>query len=86
MICSSLNLLRFISSVLCWAGLYFKPEEISQGRSAVDEMDDMALARVRSNAERVTKMTDEAGQTAVYRSGSGNLNSWDRWIFRAMAA
>jgi len=33
---------------------------------AVDEMDDMALARVVNDAERVTNMTDEAGQTALY--------------------
>jgi len=36
MICSSENLLRFISSVLRWAGLYFKLEEFSQGRSGED--------------------------------------------------
>lgn len=33
---------------------------------AVDEMDDLAVARVKADAERVAKMTDEAGQTALY--------------------
>jgi hypothetical protein len=56
---------------------------------AVDEMDDMALARVVNDAERVTNMVDEAGQTALYsviedRTHLDNLgNAYDRvqWMF-----
>ncbi|MDX9859292.1 MAG: hypothetical protein RBS99_00100 [Rhodospirillales bacterium] len=43
---------------------------------AVDAMDDLALARVRNDAERVTKMTDDAGQTALY-SVVGNRTNLD---------
>ncbi len=57
---------------------------------AVDKMDDMALARVVKDAERVTSMVDEAGQTALYsvikdRANLDNLgNAYDRvqWMFR----
>lgn len=38
MICSSVNLLRFISPSSRWAGLYFKLEEISQGRSSANSL------------------------------------------------
>ena len=57
---------------------------------AVDKMDDMALARVVKDAERVTSMVDEAGQTALYsviedRANLDNLgNAYDRvqWMFQ----
>ena len=56
----------------------------------VDEMDDMTLARVVNDAERVTNMADEAGQTALYsviedRTQLDNLgNAHERvlWMFR----
>jgi len=35
MICSSENLLRFMSSVLSMGGLYFKLEEFARGRSSM---------------------------------------------------
>jgi len=57
---------------------------------AVDEMDDTTLARVINDAERVTNMADEAGQTALYsviedRARLDSLgNAYDRvqWMFR----
>ena len=56
---------------------------------AVDEMDDMALARVVNDAERVTNMTDEAGQTALYSviddrthlDTLGNAHDRALWMF-----
>jgi len=55
----------------------------------VDEMDETALARVVNDAERVTKMADEAGQNALFgvvadRTTLDNLgNAHDRalWVF-----
>ncbi len=66
-----------------------EPEVVQSLLQAVDEMDGMALARVRSNAERVTKMTDEAGQTALYSvvddrtrlDGLGNAHDRALWLF-----
>lgn len=57
---------------------------------AVDEMDDMALARAVNDAERVTNMTDEAGQTALYSviedrtrlDDLGNAHERVLWMFR----
>ena len=43
-----------------------EPEVVEPLLHAVDEMDDMAQARVVKDAERVTAMADEAGQTALY--------------------
>lgn len=43
-----------------------EPEVVRSLLQVIDEMDDLALARVQNDAERVTKMTDEAGQTALY--------------------
>lgn len=66
-----------------------EPEVIQSILQAVDEMDDMALVRVRSNAERVTKMTDEAGQSALYSvvedraqlDALGNAHDRALWLF-----
>jgi len=57
---------------------------------AVDEMDDMALARVVNDAERVTNMVDDAGQTALYSviedrahlDDLGNAHERVLWMFR----
>ncbi|HXF88077.1 MAG TPA: hypothetical protein VNK48_06985 [Xanthobacteraceae bacterium] len=43
-----------------------EPEVIRPLLRAVDEMDEMAKARVVNDAERVSAMADEAGQTAIY--------------------
>jgi hypothetical protein len=56
---------------------------------AVTEMDEQAVARVMNDADRVTEMTDEAGQTAIYSiSKTPDLldqlpNAHDRalWVF-----
>jgi len=66
-----------------------EPDVVQSLLRSVDEMDDMALANARIDAERVTKMADEAGQTALY-SVVGNRaqldtlgNAHDRalWLF-----
>ncbi len=57
---------------------------------AVDEMDDMTLARVVNDAERVTNMADEAGQAALYSviedrtrlDSLGNAHERVLWMFR----
>ena len=77
-----------LPSAVNWAA----PEQdvIKSLLRAVDEMDDMTLARVVNDAERVTNMADEAGQTALYsviedRARLDNLgNAYDRvqWMFR----
>lgn len=43
-----------------------EPEVVRSLLQAVDEMDDLAVARAVNDAERVVKMADEAGQTAIY--------------------
>jgi hypothetical protein len=43
-----------------------EPEVIRPLLRAVDEMDEMAKARIVNDAERVSAMADEAGQTAIY--------------------
>ena len=43
-----------------------EPEIVRSLLQAVDEMDDLAVARAVNDAERVVKMADEAGQTAIY--------------------
>ena len=43
-----------------------EPDVVRALMQAVDEMDDATLARVVNDAERVTTMTDEAGQAALY--------------------
>ena len=43
-----------------------EPEVVRALLQAVDKMDDLAIARVVNDAERVDKMTDEGGQTAIY--------------------
>jgi hypothetical protein len=43
-----------------------EPEVVRSLLRAVDEMDDLAKARVINDAERVTAMTDEPGQAAIY--------------------
>ena len=66
-----------------------EPEVVQSLLQAVDEMDDMALARVRNDAERVTKLTDEAGQTALYSvvddrtrlDALGNAHDRALWLF-----
>lgn len=65
------------------------PEVVRNLLQAVDDMDDLALARVVNDAERVTKMADEPGQTAIYgvvedRARLDELrNAHDRalWLF-----
>jgi len=66
-----------------------EPEVVRSLLLAVDQMDDLAKARVINDAERVTAMTDEPGQAAIY-SVAQNLdqldtlrNAHDRtlWIF-----
>jgi len=56
---------------------------------AVDEMDDLALARAVNDAERVTNMADEAGQTALFSvvedrarlDSLGNAHDRALWMF-----
>ena len=43
-----------------------EPEVVRPLLRAVDEMDEMAKARVVNDGERVSTMADEAGQTAIY--------------------
>ena len=42
------------------------PEVVRVALRAVDEMDDEAKARVLNDAERVSGLADDAGQTALY--------------------
>jgi len=77
-----------LPSAVNWAA----PEQdvIQSLLRAVDEMDDMALARVVNDAERVTNMADEAGQTALYSviedrarlDDLGNAHERVLWMFR----
>jgi hypothetical protein len=43
-----------------------EPEAIQSLLRAIDEMDEVAQARILNDAERVTAMADEPGQTAIY--------------------
>ncbi|GIK82850.1 MAG: hypothetical protein BroJett024_39550 [Alphaproteobacteria bacterium] len=43
-----------------------EPQVVQSLLQAVDSMDDMALARVQNDIERVSSMADEAGETALY--------------------
>ena len=43
-----------------------EPEVVRSLLQAVDEMDALAVARAVNDAERVVKMADDAGQTAIY--------------------
>ena len=43
-----------------------EPEAVQSLLRAIDEMDEMAQARILNDAERVTAMADEPGQTAIY--------------------
>ena len=77
-----------LPSAVNWAA----PEQdvIKSLLRAVDEMDDMTLARVVNDAERVTNMADEAGQTALYSviedrahlDDLGNAHERVLWMFR----
>ena len=77
-----------LPSAVNWAA----PEQdvIQSLLRAVDEMDDMTLARVVNDAERVTNMADEAGQTALYSviedrahlDDLGNAHERVLWMFR----
>lgn len=66
-----------------------EPEVVRPLLRAVDEMDEMAKSRVVNDAERVSALADEAGQTAIYSvaQDSGQLddlqNAHDRalWMF-----
>lgn len=66
-----------------------EPDVVRALLRVVDEMDDLAVARAVNDAERVVKMADEAGQTAIYsvvadRAQLDELrNAHDRalWLF-----
>src|SRR5690606_11556143 len=66
-----------------------EPEVVRPRLRAVDEMDEMAKARVVNDGERVSALADEAGQTAIYSVAQdpGQLddlqNAHDRalWMF-----
>ena len=66
-----------------------EPEVVQSVLRSVDEMDDMALAKARIDAERVTKMADEAGQAALYSvvenraqlDALGNAHDRSLWLF-----
>ncbi len=66
-----------LSPAVNWAA----PEQdiIQSLLQAVDEMDDMALARVVNDAERVTNMADEAGQTALYSVNENRTRLGQPW-------
>jgi hypothetical protein len=71
-----------------------EPDVVRPLLQAVDEMDDLARARVISDAERVTAMADDAGQAAIYSIAQTPdqldelQNTHDRalWIFLNDAA
>jgi hypothetical protein len=71
-----------------------EPDVVRPLLQAVDEMDDDARARVISDAERVTEMAEEAGQSAIYSIAQAPerldelQNAHDRalWVFLNDAA
>jgi hypothetical protein len=76
-----------MTSAVNWAAS--EQDVIQSLLQAVDEMDDMALVRVVNDAERVTNMADEAGQTALYSviedrtqlDDLGNAHERALWMF-----